>query len=312
MAWQRESKPRGRTKVVRKILADGKIKLYEYSRDKRPDNRAGTVGALLVAYKTSSEWRALRQTTQAFYLRYLEPLMGIAGMPVQNLKRRDILAMRDGFEANGTPGAATSFVRCVSALMTWAVDREWIEHSPALRVKRPKGGHLRTWTEAEYEHALTVLPEPLRRAIVLARHTGQRRGDLVAMPWSAYDGATVRLRQQKTGAPLVIPVTADLRRELDTWPRVAPLILTTHTGRAWSANYLSHAVTAALPGLPLHGLRKLAATSLAEAGCSIHEIAAVTGHASLAMVQLYTRAVQQEQLAGAAILRLDQARKSRP
>jgi len=35
---------------------------------------------------------------------------------------------------------------------------------------------------------------------------------------------------------------------------------------------------------------------LAEAGCSDHEIAAITGHRDLAMVQLYTRAVRNYRL----------------
>lgn len=295
-------------RVVRKTLADGTVKEYRYSRDKPVGN---TVGALLEAYKRSSEWRALRPASHKTYGRYLDYLSIWSTAPVTSLRRRDILAVRDEIEASGRPAAAASFVRCASLLLSWAVDREWLEHSPALRIKRPKGGHLRTWTEAEYEHALTVLPEPLRRVVVLARHTGQRRGDLIAMPWSAYDGAMIRLRQQKTGVPLVIPATADLRRELDVWSRDGVVILTTSTGRAWTADHLSRAVGLALCGLPLHGLRKLAATSLAEAGCTMHEIAAVTGHASLAMVQLYTKAVQQEQLAGAAIVRLDAARRGR-
>jgi integrase len=58
-------------------------------------------------------------------------------------------------------------------------------------------------------------------------------------------------------------------------------------------------------GLNVHGLRKLAATALAEAGCTPHEIAAVTGHKSLAMVELYTRSAAQERLALTAIGRLE-------
>jgi integrase len=56
--------------------------------------------------------------------------------------------------------------------------------------------------------------------------------------------------------------------------------------------------------LNVHGLRKLAAAELADAGCSVHEIASITGHRSLSMVQLYTRTADQERLAGAAIVRL--------
>jgi len=39
-----------------------------------------------------------------------------------------------------------------------------------------------------------------------------------------------------------------------------------------------------------HGLRKAAARRLAEAGCTEHEIAAITGHASLREIARYTKA----------------------
>jgi len=50
-----------------------------------------------------------------------------------------------------------------------------------------------------------------------------------------------------------------------------------------------------------HGLRKAAARRLAEAGCTAHEIAAITGHASLNEVQRYTRAADQQKLAASAM-----------
>ena len=50
-----------------------------------------------------------------------------------------------------------------------------------------------------------------------------------------------------------------------------------------------------------HGLRKAAARRLAEAGCTANEIAAVTGHKTLAEVERYTRAVDQERLNRTAI-----------
>jgi integrase len=61
--------------------------------------------------------------------------------------------------------------------------------------------------------------------------------------------------------------------------------------------------------LNIHGLRKLAAAELADAGCTMHEIAAVTGHLSLSMVQLYTQSADQERLARAAIVRLETANR---
>ena len=67
-------------------------------------------------------------------------------------------------------------------------------------------------------------------------------------------------------------------------------------------------------GLPercvTHGLRKAAARRLAEAGCSANEIAAITGHATLAEVSRYTKAAEQKRLAKAAIWRLERSRSN--
>ncbi|MCK8784265.1 hypothetical protein M0638_07725 [Roseomonas sp. NAR14] len=43
---------------------------------------------------------------------------------------------------------------------------------------------------------------------------------------------------------------------------------------------------------------------MAEAGCSVHEIAAVTGHTTLSEVQRHTKAAEQGRLAEAAIARI--------
>ena len=61
----------------------------------------------------------------------------------------------------------------------------------------------------------------LQLALLLALWTGQRQGDLLRLPWSAYDGSYIRLRQSKTGARVVIPVGAPLKAALDITPRSA-------------------------------------------------------------------------------------------
>jgi integrase len=48
-------------------------------------------------------------------------------------------------------------------------------------------------------------------------------------------------------------------------------------------------------------LRKAACRRLAELGCTVHEIAAISGHSSLKEIERYTRAVSQEKLARAAM-----------
>lgn len=302
-------------RVVRRTLADGTVKEYRYGAWQGKPAKAApkdSIRALLRAYEASQEWAALSPNTQQHYLLYLRPWLKVAEKPVATVTRRDILDARDAIASTRGTGAATAFGRAAAAMFAWAVDRDWIPYSPAYRIKPLPRGSLPAWSEAEIAAALAGLPEHLRRVTVLALYTGQRRGDLCAMTWAAYDGATIRLRQQKTGTALVLPVHPNLKAELDGWKaeRSGLLILSPPRGLAWAGEHLSHEMAKGLAklGLPdrlnVHGLRKAAARRLAEAGCSAHEIAAITGHRSLSMVQHYTDSADQERLAGAAVARL--------
>lgn len=305
-----------RTRTVRHRLADGTVKEYTYS-IKKPKKRQSlyepnTIGALLLAYEGSPEWDALAKSTKAarrIYLRELHPLKHYAAT---GLNRKIVLNFRDQIAKYRGKGAADVFTHSVRALLSWAVEREWIAHNPVTRVRNLSTGTLPTWTEAEARLAMRDLPEPWRRAVVLAYHTGQRLTDLTRMNWSAYDGAVIRLVQQKTKIALVIPAALELQAELVAWARdrSTTTILAGPTGKPWLAQTLSSYLSRELDRigiarrLTIHGLRKLAATRLAEAGCSAHEIAAITGHKTLAMVQSYTRAADQERMAVAAVIRL--------
>jgi integrase len=61
-------------------------------------------------------------------------------------------------------------------------------------------------------------------------------------------------------------------------------------------------------GLPAscvpHGLRKACARRLAELGCSVPQIAAITGHLSLREIARYTAAYDRKQAAGQAMAKL--------
>lgn len=301
---------------MRRTLADGTVREYTYavgSARKPTHYAANSVAALLLAYEHSPEWRGLAQQTRRTYKIYLRELHKLRELPAASITKRGLLEIRDAVASVRGNGAGTGFARATAAIFSWAVAREWVPHNPLAGVKNLPGGTLAAWTEAEARLAMRELPEPLRRAVGLAYHTGQRRGDLVRLPWSAYNGTTIRLRQQKTGVSLVIPVSPELRAELDAWQRdaQATVILTATRGRAWTAQGLSHSLPSALAEIGIarrinvHGLRKLAATRLAEAGCSALEIAAITGHKSLSMVQLYTASADQERLAEAAVTRLE-------
>lgn len=123
--------------------------------------------------------------------------------------------------------------------------------------------------------------------VQLAINTGQRQGDLRTLPWSAYDGQFIRLRQSKTGRHLIIPVTAELRAVLDTAKqakRRAVQICTTSRGTPWTADGFKTSFgkardAAQIEGLTFHDFRGTTVLRLAAAGCTVPEIASITGHA---------------------------------
>ena len=310
------SDPAAGVKVVRKRLADGTVKVYTYARaakKKGPAPETGdTLGALLTAYQRSPEWEALSPRTRQMRINSFRRLASTEAARVPEMRRRDILLLRDSVAAGFGPAAANDFVGAVGALFSWALDREWVDHSPATRLKMLPIGAFRTWTEDDLDRALAGFREPVRRAVLLAVYTGQRRGDLIALRWGDVAGGTIRLLQQKTGVALALPVHPDLAGELAAWRKGAraETVLANTYGQPWTASGISSTMAdevrrARLPaGLNLHGLRKLAAVRLAQAGCSVHEIAAWTGHKTLREIERYTADASQERLAGAGLDRL--------
>lgn len=304
---------------VRRTLADGTVKIYRYGPRKSGAPKAGdTVNDLIRAWERSPEWRDYSTATQSHHSLYLRPLSGAIGrVATRSVDRRAILDLRNHISRERGNGAASAFAKVVATLFNWGVENGYVHHSPILRLKRLKSGALPAWTAQEAALALSHLSEHLRRAVVLALYTGQRRGDLIRLTWADYDGAKIRLVQQKTGAKLAIPCHPTLRDELERWRDAAVVgigaapILTNAKGKPWVANNLTTQLGLALVGIPgfpdgknIHGLRKLAAANLAHAGCTTHEIMAITGHTTLAMVELYTKSVEQERLADIAIMRL--------
>ena len=83
--------------------------------------------------------------------------------------------------------------------------------------------------------------------------------------------------------------------------------LMTSTGKPFTANGFCHWFAnrcrqAGLPtGLSAHGLRKAMCRRLAEAGCTVHQIMAISGHQTLSEVQRYTKAVEQSRMARQAM-----------
>jgi integrase len=157
----------------------------------------------------------------------------------------------------------------------------------------------------------------MQDALKLGLFTGQRRGDILRMTWSCYDGKGINLVQQKTGRELWIPALPQLKEMLDAkkqGERKALSILTLPSGRPLTKDIFKDRwrkaiIGAGLDGYTFHGLRYTATALLFEAGATPQEAAAITGHKSWTMLEKYGRSAQQKHLAQAAITKLIETNK---
>lgn len=276
---------------------------------------AGTFGALCREYELSAQFGQLAPLTQRetrYVIRALEKRH--ADKPVALLEPQHIMRWQD--ELQKKPGAANKMVRVVKVLMAFALMRQYRTNNPALGIKMLKGGEYRAWTTEEMTAFETRWPIGTieRTGFALALYTGQRRSDLAQLKWTDIAGDAFKLTQGKTGTVLVIPLHPELKMALAAVHPRSGTILAKH-GRALSPIYFGHLMAKAIEaaGLDrkcvLHGLRKSATVALIDAGCTPHQAAAITGHQTARMIELYAKRRDQAKLGKAAMLKWGRSKR---
>lgn len=224
-------------------------------------------------------------------------------------------------EKMDTPPAAKNLLKTLRAFLDWCVGEKMLRSNPTggVKVKVPSSPGFSTWTEDDIarfcdRHPVGTKP---RLALALLLYTAQRRADVVLMGRQHIRDGALFVRQQKTGAELAIPLHLELQSAIDATPSGQLTFLVTNFGKGFTAAGFTNwfRQQCKLAGLPLgvsaHGLRKAACRRLAEAGCSAHEIAAISGHATIAEVQRYTKAADQKRMARSAMETVATAFKSK-
>ncbi len=275
---------------------------------------AGTIEALAVHYLQSPEHLRLSKWTRRTYRSEIDRFREEHGASrVTHLQRKHIQAIvAKQYKASGA-ASANKHLKMIRLLMRLAVEMGWRPDDPAHGIKlyRQQGNGFADWSEKDISKFEKRWPpgSKQRLAMYLALYTGQRRSDLVRMGRQHVRNDAIEVRQQKTGARLLIPIHPKLSKELKASNKSHLTFLVTNYGASFSVagfgNWFSNASRqAGLKNRSLHGLRKSAARRLAEAGCTSKQIAAVTGHASLREVERYTAAADQERLAREALKKL--------
>ena len=306
----------------RLIPADpGFLSAYEriHASFQTPESREvtpGTLGHAIKVYRAAPEFRDLAPASKADYERYLDKLaLAYGDRVLRDMPQDVVLIIRDGGQK--TPSATNYLIAVLRRVLGFAAGRKrifllpnhWV--NPALGVKPLKtAGEHRPWPDNLILAFRKAAYPELRWLMEGAFWTGQRRSDLLKMAWGHLEGGGIKVRQQKTRELIWVPCHTEFARVLAEIPRRQTVIFTTKTGRPWTSNRISQEVARQMQklgfeGYSLHGLRYNAAQNLFEVGCTPQEVQAITGHATLKMVQKYGRGADQKRLAKAAIAKLE-------
>lgn len=254
-----------------------------------------TMRGLIDYFKDADEYKTGSDEGRRAYDRYLKLIEAEFGsMPLGAVEdkraRGEFKKFRGKFSA--TPRKADYLWTTLARVLSVAKDHGKISVNVC-----EKGGRLYeadraeiVWSADDIREFCGVASVELQAALLLALWTGQRQGDLLRLTWKNYDGEYIRLRQSKArggkGRRVTIPVGKPLKLALDAalkQERKAVTILTNSRSVPWTEDGFRTSWGKAfdkttLEDLHFHDLRGTAVTRLALSGCTVPEIASITGH----------------------------------
>lgn len=328
-------KGRGKIRLPGPIGSPAFLAAYRAAEEmaKRPDAahsanvaaiKAGSIRWLCVEYYQSAMFKELDPRTQYVRRGILERFCqnnDDGAKPFRLLQPRHIRQRRD--EMMDRPEAANGTLKALRQLFKFAVRYDHHDDNPAakveyLKTKNPDGFH--AWSVGELRRFEERHPvgTKARLAMALLLYTGQRRSDIVSFGRQHIREGWLIFTQHKNRnskpVRMEIPVVAELQRTIEAGPCGELTFLVTEFGRPFTSNgfgnwFRKKCDEAGLPQCSAHGLRKAAASKLAEIGCSEFEIMAITGHKTSKEVTRYTQAANQKIRANSAMRKLSDEQK---
>lgn len=285
----------------------------------------GTLRDLIVAYYKSPEFTlSLEKSTQKARRYILDKFCAEGGendkppygdRSVAGIEPRHLREVRD--ERAAKVSMANQLIKDLRQVFAYGLEAgiPYVKSNPARDVKLLKAASdgYKSWTIEDveaFEAKYTIGTKP-RLALALLLYTGQRRSDIIRLgPPNVKDGwLTFTQYKNRNSKPitLAIPLLPELKKIIEATPGASEggVWLKTVKGSAYAgstfSNWFAQCCKEAKVDGSAHGLRKAAASRLAEMGCSDREIMAITGHTTSKEVDRYTKGARQRVLAKSAM-----------
>lgn len=282
---------------------------YEAALNEKPVPQSphdkGTMGAAIAEFFGSVEFANLKPNSRATYRIVLDPISRQHGhRMVRDMGRDNARKIIESVGAN-RPGMANLIRAVLHRFMAYCIKRGLRNDNPVAGIDAYEGGTRHTWTDDQLAAFENRWPLGTRERLAYASllYSGQRGGDVVRMARPAAKAKTIKVKQEKTGRELILPIHPEWRRAINAYPAKGLSLIHDARGKPIKRPMLTLIIQDAADkaGLPpeckAHGLRKALMRRMAEAGKTVKQIAAVSGHKTLKEVERYTDAADQARLA---------------
>jgi integrase len=270
-----------------------------------------TFRELFAEYSKTDSYKSLSVSSWRCYNYGAQKLSDYFGSrDATKLRRSDFIKMKD--DMADVPGSVNLILRVASIMYGYALDRDLVAANPVANMKKNKLQGHEKWSPEEVSLLISEADERVAIAVALAWYTGQRESDILDMRLMDYESSDgyICLTQSKTKTEMKIKVHPDLEKLLHAIvvPKRNPTdYLVSGTKRMGGSHFrklFSRETKRLGVEKVFHGIRKGVASSLAENGRPISEIAAMLGHKSIRMAAYYAEQADSTKLAESAVSNL--------
>jgi integrase len=220
----------------------------------------------------------------------------LASRDAASIKPAEIALYRDQQSKAGKANASIRIELSLLSAVYKCAKHEWgygLLSNPLSEIKRPppSRGRERRLEDGELEALLSVTQGTvLSSLILLAVETAMRAGELLSLTWNNinFEKRTALLPDTKNGERRIVPLSSKALAILSSIEKTSDNVFAPTASYTISNRFKRAVQRAGIVGLRFHDLRHEAVSRLFERQFNTMEVASISGHKSLQMLQRYT------------------------